>query len=313
MADAQLLRPITTTSRTAWSAHRIRVLAAALAAVSLIAALAIYGWDYYILPVDMRPFSSKHEILRPSGTIGLNLGIVGVVLFALIFLYALRKAIPWLGRIGTAKHWMDFHVVLGVTAPLVIAFHASFKFNNIAGAAFWVMLAVALSGIVGRYLYAQVPRSLEAATSTYLEMHDLETQLTQTLRGQSLYSTKTIERIFRMPRGEHVRDSSTLRIIGEMMLVDLSRPWRVAALRRQHLTVSGLLFTVGGLLSTRRPEVEEVVAAVRRKALLTKRMLFLDRAQRVFHLWHVVHRPFSYAFLVLALIHIINAVRLGYF
>jgi hypothetical protein len=116
-----------------------------------------------------------------------------------------------------------------------------------------------------------------------------------------------------MPRAEHVRDSSTLRIVGEMMLVDLSRPWRVAALRRQHLTVSGLLFTVGGLLSTRRPEVEEVVAAVRRKALLTKRMLFLDRAQRVFHLWHVVHRPFSYAFVVLALIHIINAVRLGYF
>jgi hypothetical protein len=52
---------------------------------------------------------------------------------------------------------------------------------------------------------------------------------------------------------------------------------------------------------------------VRQKASLSKRILFLDRTQRVFHLWHVVHRPFSYAFAVLAVIHIINAIRLGYF
>jgi len=314
MADAQVVRPMPeTTPRATWSSHRTRVLAAAGAAVLLIASLSVYGWDYYVLPLEMRPFSPKHEILRPSGTIGLNLGILGVLLFTLIFLYALRKVIPWLGRFGIARHWMDFHVVLGVSAPLVIAFHASFKFNNIAGGAFWVMLAVALSGIVGRYLYAQIPRSLDEAANTYRELHKLEMQLAEALHGQKLYSSESIERILRMPRPEHVRNSSVLRIVTEMVLVDLSRPWRVAALRRQNVTFSSLLFTLGGLLSTRRPEVEEVVAVVRRKALLTKRMLFLDRAERLFHLWHVVHRPFSYAFVVLALIHIINAVRLGYF
>ena len=35
-----------------------------------------------------------------------------------------------------------------------------------------------------------------------------------------------------------------------------------------------------------------------------KRVLFLSRSQKVFHLWHVVHKPFSYAFAVLALLHI---------
>jgi hypothetical protein len=315
MADIPVIHPVATTPRkaAALSAHRIRVLMAAGAAVLLIAALAVFGWDYYTMPLEMRPFSPKHDLLRPSGTVGLNLGIFGVVLFAIIFLYALRKAIPWLGRIGTAKYWMDFHVVAGVTAPVVIAFHGSFKFNNIAGAAFWVMLAVALSGIVRRYLYAQIPRSLGAAAITYGELQSLEAELAQDLRGQRVYSNERIERIFRMPGADHIRDSSIVMLLAEMLFLDLSRPWRVAALRRQGMTFSALLLALGGLLPTRRPEVEEIVAVVRRKALLTKRMLFLDRAQRIFHLWHVVHRPFSYAFVVLALIHIVNAVRLGYF
>jgi hypothetical protein len=41
-------------------------------------------------------------------------------------------------------------------------------------------------------------------------------------------------------------------------------------------------------------------------------MLFLSRSQQVFNLWHIVHRPFSYAFAVLACIHIVTAILLGY-
>ena len=70
---------------------------------------------------------------------------------------------------------------------------------------------------------------------------------------------------------------------------------------------------MGGLFSTGNPKIENIVKLVRKKASLSKRILFLDRAERVFHLWHVIHRPFSYAFAVLAVIHIVNAVRLGYF
>jgi hypothetical protein len=33
----------------------------------------------------------------------------------------------------------------------------------------------------------------------------------------------------------------------------------------------------------------------------------------VFHLWHVVHRPFSYTFALLAVIHIALVVMMGYF
>jgi len=45
---------------------------------------------------------------------------------------------------------------------------------------------------------------------------------------------------------------------------------------------------------------------------LAKQVLFLSRTQQVFHLWHVVHRPFSYSFVVLALIHIVVVMWLGF-
>ena len=163
-------------------AHRVRVWIAGMTALIFCVAVGAYGFDYYRLPLELRPFSDKHELLRPSGLIGINLGILGTVLFFIIFMYALRKVFPWLGRMGTAKHWMDFHIICGVSAPIIIAFHASFKFNNIAGVAFWIMLAVAISGIAGRYLYAQIPQSLSAAKTSFQELEANEDQLPEALR-----------------------------------------------------------------------------------------------------------------------------------
>ncbi len=54
------------------------------------------------------------------------------------------------------------------------------------------------------------------------------------------------------------------------------------------------------------------VAVARRQAGLSKRILFLQRTQQVFNLWHVVHRPFSYAFAILAIVHIGLVLYMGY-
>jgi hypothetical protein len=97
-----------------------------------------------------------------------------------------------------------------------------------------------------------------------------------------------------------------------MVALDIQRPFQVASLRRASCGFAGKLFTAGGLLSSGNQEVERVVRLVRQKASLSKRVVFLDQSQRVFHLWHVIHRPFSYAFAVLAVFHIAVVVGLGF-
>ncbi len=292
--------------------HRIRVAIAASVSFIFLAALAIYGANYYLLPLEERPYSDKYDLLKPGGTIGLKLGIIGTVLFFIIFLYALRKVIPWLGRIGTARHWMDFHVIAGVTAPIVIAFHASFKFRGIAGFAFWIMLMVALSGIIGRYLYSQIPRSLTAAELSLTELHLNEQELSEALLQQSVYSAEQLKRAMHVPTAEHIKRIGALHAVGEMIVLDVGLTFRVAGLRRAPSTLGRKIRSLGGLFSSGDTEIEHIVRLVRQKASLSKRVVFLGQTQKVFHLWHVIHRPFSYAFLVLAIIHIAVVMGLGF-
>src|SRR5260370_32636554 len=148
-----------------------------IASMAFVAAFAAYGLDYYTLGSGERPFSPKHALLRPSGAIGVNLGVFGVLLFFLIYLYPLRKKWGWLGRQGNSRHWLDFHVILGSAAPVVIALHSSFKFGGISGMAFRVMAMVTTRGFIGRYLYSQIPRSLNAAELSIHEIQDMEGRL----------------------------------------------------------------------------------------------------------------------------------------
>lgn len=304
--------PGTFAQRKKGTGHRVRVTVAAVAAFLTVASLAIYGANYYLLPLSERPYSDKYSLLKPGGTIGLKLGIFGTVLFFIIFLYALRKLIPWLNRLGTARQWMDFHVIAGVTAPIIIAFHASFKFQGLAGVSFWLMLAVALSGVIGRYLYAQIPRSLSAAELDLSELHAGEKALSDALLSQSVYSAARVNRALHVPSAEHIRRIGPLHAIVEMIALDLGLPFRIAALRRASCSFGAKVLTIGGLLSSGNSEVEQVVRLVKHKASLSKRVVFLGQTQRVFHLWHVVHRPFSYAFVVLAVVHIAVVMGLGF-
>ena len=140
--------------------HRVRLYALYAIAIASNLAIFFYGFDYYKLSSVDRPFSPKHHLLRPSGPVGLYLGFVGVALFLGIFLYPIRKHWAWLGTKGSTRHWLDIHVLMGLTAPFIVAFHSTLKFKGIAGMAFWIMFAVSTSGVVGRYLYAQIPRKV---------------------------------------------------------------------------------------------------------------------------------------------------------
>ena len=293
--------------------HRIRLVSGYVLAIALIIALAVYGFSYYTLSSADRPFSPKHTLLKPSGVIGLKLGFLGLGMFFAIFLYPLRKYWEWLGRQGSARHWLDIHVLLGLAAPFIIAFHASFKFRGFAGIAFWIMLAVSLSGVIGRYLYAQIPRSLNAAEISMGELQEIQARLAQQLSQQNLVPQADLRSLLRLPTKERVERLPMIVALAYMMLLDVSRAFRIAKLRRHALPFGQKVSSLAGFLPTHYLDLERAVAMARNEAALAKRVLFLSRSQQVFHLWHVVHKPFSYSFAVLALIHIGVVFMMGYF
>jgi len=292
--------------------HRFRLIGGYVIAVALLLALSIYGLDYYTLDASQRPFSPKHALLKPSGAIGLKLGFVGMFVFFAIFLYPLRKRWPWLMKQGNTRHWLDIHVLLGLAAPFIIAFHASFKFRGFAGVAFWIMAAVSASGVVGRYLYSQIPRSLNAAALSHKEAQELQGQLSQRLVEQNLIPQADLREMLRLPSVATVERLPIVLAIVYMAILDFARIFRIATVRRHVISGSEILTTMGGILKTRQRELERALSIAADEARLAKRILFLSRSEKVFHLWHVVHKPFSYTFAVLAMIHIAVVMMMGY-
>src|SRR5579863_7397257 len=254
--------------------HRMRLYA--LYAVAIVSNLAIffYGFDYYKLSSIDRPFSPKHHLLRPSGPVGLYLGFVGVALFLGIFLYPLRKHWTWLGTKGSTRHWLDIHVLMGMTAPFIISFHSTLKFRGIAGMAFWIMFAVSASGVVGRYLYAQIPRKVTTAELSMKELQELREGLSQQLAAQKLLPEADLRAFLRMPDANRVAKLPIVIALIYMMILDVVRMFGVARLRRHALTIAESVRSLAGFLPTKHRELEKAIQAAAEEAALSKRVLF---------------------------------------
>src|ERR1700730_18704027 len=104
--------PAVTTASAPEAGHKLRLLIGYIIAVALIVGIAAYGVDYYTAGPHDRPFMAKHALLKPSGRIGIKLGMLGVVMFLVIFLYPLRKRWTWLCRQGNSRHWLVFYVLV---------------------------------------------------------------------------------------------------------------------------------------------------------------------------------------------------------
>jgi hypothetical protein len=292
--------------------HRIRLFLAWMLALAVVLVITGYGFNYYALSAAQRPFSPKHQLLRPSGTIGIKLGMVGVLMFFLIYLYPLRKKWGWLGRMGNSRHWLDFHVVLGTTAPIIIAFHSSFKFGNIAGMAFYSMLMVTLSGFVGRYLYSHIPRGLSAAELSMNEIQEKEEALRKELAEQRATFGFSVDALYELPSPAEVAKTPLIASLLSMFLLDFKRPFKASRLRLREAGFGAWVFSGFGLFSTRDQKLERAILLAQKQSSLSQSIAFLSRTQRIFQLWHVIHRPFSYAFAVLAILHIGIALFMGY-
>ena len=279
----------------------------------LAVALVLYGWEYYLLDLTRRPFSTKHAFLKPSGIIGLRLGMMGLLIFFLVFLYPLRKYWSFLGRFGKTQNWFHVHVLLGLCTPVIISFHSAFKVHGFAGMAYWTMLALVASGIIGRYFYAQIPRNIMEAEMSLKEMQDLKTALLNELRLQTIFKDSELGALFQLPDSATILKIPVFLILIRMIAWDIARPFRVWALRRRGSKAGGGSFSWGGLWRTRNSELEHAISLASKQAALSKRIVFLSRTHQIFHLWHIIHRPFSFSLATFIIIHVAVVFWLGYY
>ncbi len=260
----------------------------------------ISGWGYYKLALVQRPHHELHILLKPGGRIGHGLGLVGSAMVLLLFLYSLRKR-QWLGlRWGNPARWLDIHIFFGIIGPLLITLHTSFKFNGIVSISYFSMMAVMLSGFFGRYIYMQIPRDEEGHSLSFAAIREREKQMETVLRERFNVSEQVLTQLASLLTGS--AEDGRIGLI-RLIALDLTRPFRWWRLRRR--------------LRAECPELSslafrEMMHIIRKRHMLMRRRFFLHTAQRIFHYWHVLHKPFAVVMIVFMFIHVVVAAVFGY-
>jgi len=131
---------------------------------------------YYFLPHATRAVHPDHELLRSSGKYGLTFGAIGTLLLFVNLTYLIRKNYIHIAWLGSLRSWMAFHVFTGLVAGVMVLLHSTFLLRSALGTlAFWSMIIVLVTGLIGRFIYAHSPRSLKGSELELEQIrHNLE-------------------------------------------------------------------------------------------------------------------------------------------
>lgn len=177
--------------------HRIYIFSMVLIVALVLAYLIYRGLSFYQVKIEERFFHPDYVILKPSGSWGHGMGIIGS-LFMLIGVasYMIRKRSRRFYKLGILKHWLEFHIFLCTLGPILVLFHTSFKFGGIVAISFWSMVAVFLSGIIGRFIYIRIPRTIEGRELTLNEVRKLNAGLAEAALERRIERLKKMQKLF---------------------------------------------------------------------------------------------------------------------
>lgn len=256
------------------------------------------GGAYYATPLETRAYASAHAWLRPSGPVGHSLGLIGTAMVLMPFLYMARKKLPVLRSAGTLRGWLEVHLFCGITGPVLVTLHTSFKFNGIISAAHWSMVTVMLSGFVGRYLFVRIPRSIPGTELARSEL-DARAESLRVAVADQLSSMDLLRRVDAFER-EVVPDSTHLSS-GDLLLGELRLNGQLRRFQRE-LVAAG----VDAALAN------DVVGLAGERATILRRIAYLQKTKQLFGVWHVFHLPLVYLLLIILTAHVGVTLYLGY-
>jgi hypothetical protein len=263
-------------------------------------AVTLHGFSYYLTPVHIRHFRGDYEQMKPSGNYSHGLGILGASMIILgVSTYSTRKRTRTLWNLGKLSRWLEFHIFLCSLGPLLVLFHTTFKAGGVAAISLWTMLSVASSGIVGRFLYALIPKNLQGneltAGQITGELDRLSAKLSSNPIGERL--TKTIYQSFEsLPKPQNLLEAIRTFV-------------KLASIRRSiRRYVHGLVAANVHSGATAK-ELQSTATAF---AALIQKSVLLNQAGKLFYYWHAIHIPFTVIMFITLAAHIIVTVVLGY-
>lgn len=274
------------------TAHRIYLGTMTLIVVLVTIYLFYRGLPYYKTSIEERFYHADHKTLKPSGPLGHGLGIAGTLLMVIgVFGYQARKYMKSLSRVWVLKHWLEFHIFLCTLGPIMVLFHTSFKFGGLVSISFWSMVAVVASGVVGRFIYLQIPRTIQGRELSLNEIRGMQSELTEKIEVE--LSNEKLNEILALTK----RSSSEKSMIAQYLA-----DWKLKGSIKEQLKRANLS----------DKKLNGVMSLVSNELNMNRKIERLQVMQKWFNYWHVIHLPFAIIMLVIMLIHVGVTIAFGY-
>ncbi len=264
--------------------------------------LILNGYQYYSTPLLTRFFNPQDNLLKPSGLLGQGLGVLGSFMMIIgVAVYMIRKRFRSFFHVGYLKDWLELHIFLCTLGPIFVLFHTAFKFGGIVAVSFWSMTAVVLSGVIGRFIYIQIPHTIEGQLIGIDELNSQSEKYSQQLKTEFQipeYLFSRIEEISSIKRYKFAKLTT-----GFLFII------------KDYFGMKSVLYSLKHeLILAEIPRVNRklILKTAKSKLIISRRIGLLQTMQNIFKYWHVVHLPFAIVMFVIMFIHIAVTVAFGY-
>lgn len=254
-------------------------------AVVGLVAFALIGWGFANIDA---------LTLAADDGLGYALGPFGLACMTLLLGYSLRKRARWLRQAGPLSVWLEVHLILGLIGPTAILYHARFGSSSMnASVAMFCMLAVAGSGVGGRFVYGRIHRGLAGPRRTV-----------DSLRRDARQQLAPIETLIEQaPRVRARLERFEATAFGVL-------PWSLRLTRAFWLRPWSWLVRLGAVSALTRAgdgrfRRRDVRRALRGHLSAQCRAVELAVFERVFALWHAVHVPLCAILFLSAVVHVV--------
>jgi hypothetical protein len=247
--------------------------------------------------------------LTPESGVGYWLGIAGGSLMLLLLLYPLRKRIKALRALGGVAFWFRAHMILGVIGPVLVLLHANFRLGSInSNVALVAMLIVAISGVVGRYLYGKIHVGLYGRKAEVREILADADALKEAIGADLPVADRVVEQLGAFAKFGAVAPGSILVGLLSLPVVSVRANllrMRLIADARGVIAIEGR--RLGWSRKLRRQRLARVTELVTLHVAAVKKAAVFAVYERLFRLWHVFHLPLFFLLVIAAGIHVFAA------
>jgi hypothetical protein len=251
-------------------------------AILMVLGLIVANGDYY----------------HPGKGLGYNLGLAGGLMMLTLLLYSFRKHIGFMKSLGKLKYWFRVHMMLGIIGPILIIFHTHFQLGSInASIAFYCMVLVASSGLIGRFVYTKIHKGLYGSKTNLKEVRNTLDGGKENVKTKLGQYPKVLKWLYRFEHEALQGNRNFIQGIVYFLSFDI---------RRMLLERKCKQYILSHTQGERKDEYTNALTKLVSHYLLqVQTVAQFKKFEQIFSAWHILHIPLMFMMVATAIFHVI--------